>query len=537
MTMRALAVSLAFLCAVPARAADAPPASPAPKLIVAISVDQFSADLFAEYRARFSGGFARLAQGAVFPSGYQSHAITETCPGHSTILTGARPNRTGIISNGWVDPRAKRADKNIYCLEDENIPGTSSTKYVVSPVHLKVLTLGERLKKAAPASRTVVVAGKDRSAVAMGGHTPDEIWWLSGGAFVSYQGRKAPSVVTSANKAVAAHLALARPGSELPAVCKARDVEIPITPTFSVGRGRLTRAEGDARRFLGTPDADKAVLDLGLQFVKEMNLGKGEAVDVLALGLAATDYVGHYYGVGGTEMCIHLLALDRLLADFLQAMDAENIDYVVALTADHGGQDVPERARRHGAPEADRVVGDLVAPKVGAAIGAELGLKGPVLYGDPNGVGDFWIDPALTESQRAEVLKRAVAFYGAHKHVAAILTRAEIMATPIPRTPPDAWSLRERAWASYDPERSGDFIIMLKPRVTSLTRESQPYTTMHGSPWDYDRRVPVIFWRKGMAGFEQPLAVETVDIVPTLAAMIGLKIPEGEIDGRCLLNC
>ncbi len=535
--MRAFAVGLLVFCAAPVWAGEAAPPKGPPKLVVALAVDQFSADLFAEYRGRFSGGFARLATGAVFPSGYQSHAATETCPGHSTILTGARPGRTGIISNGWVDPRAKRADKNIYCMEDENIPGTSSTKYVVSPAHLKMPTLGERLKKAAPASRTVSVAGKDRSAVAMAGHTPDEVWWLNNGAFVSYRNRKAPAAVVSANKAVAAHLGAARAASDLPPVCAAHDVEIPITDSFSVGRGRLARAAKDTRRFLGTPDADQAVLDLGLRFVTDMKLGQGEAVDVLALGLAATDYVGHYYGVGGTEMCIQLLALDQLLAGFFDALDAKGIDYVVAMTADHGGQDVPERARLHGAPEADRLVGDLVAAKVGAAIGADLGLKGSVLYGDSYGVGDVWIDPALSETQRAEVLNRALAFYRAHRHVGAVFTRAEILATQIPRTPPDAWSLIERARASYDPERSGDFVILLKPRITSLTKDSQPYTAMHGSPWDYDRRVPIVFWRKGLAGFEQPLAVETVDIAPTLAAMIGLDIPAGEMDGRCLLGC
>jgi arylsulfatase A-like enzyme len=40
-----------------------------------------------------------------------------------------------------------------------------------------------------------------------------------------------------------------------------------------------------------------------------------------------------------------------------------------------------------------------------------------------------------------------------------------------------------------------------------------------------------------MTGFEQPFAVETVDIMPTLAAMIGLKVPPGEVDGRCLFGC
>jgi predicted AlkP superfamily pyrophosphatase or phosphodiesterase len=81
-----LASMLACAAAAPALAksqpapAAAPP--PAPKLVLAIAVDQFSADLFAQYREHYTGGLARLLKGAVYPSAFQSHAATETCPGH-----------------------------------------------------------------------------------------------------------------------------------------------------------------------------------------------------------------------------------------------------------------------------------------------------------------------------------------------------------------------------------------------------------------------------------------------------------------------
>src|SRR5438309_1870062 len=123
--------------------ASAPAEPTPPKLLVVISVDQFSANLFDEYRPQFTGGFARLASGTVFRNGYQSHAATETCPGHSTILTGDHPARTGIIGNTWIDQSITRPDKNVYCVEDERIPGTSSLAYKVSPGHLLVSTLGE----------------------------------------------------------------------------------------------------------------------------------------------------------------------------------------------------------------------------------------------------------------------------------------------------------------------------------------------------------------------------------------------------------
>src|SRR3954453_20424937 len=101
--MRKLLVGLAAL--LPLSSATAQPLTrPQPKLLVVISVDQFSADLFDEYRPIFSGGFARLASGTVYRNGYESHATTETCPGHSTILTGDHPARTGIVANAWANP-------------------------------------------------------------------------------------------------------------------------------------------------------------------------------------------------------------------------------------------------------------------------------------------------------------------------------------------------------------------------------------------------------------------------------------------------
>ena len=51
----------------------------------------------------------------------------------------------------------------------------------------------------------------------------------------------------------------------------------------------------------------------------EMQLGEGPATDLLAIGLSATDYVGHGFGTRGSEMCIQMLALDRILGDFFAA--------------------------------------------------------------------------------------------------------------------------------------------------------------------------------------------------------------------------
>jgi len=61
-----------------------PPAQAAPvrpKLIIAISVDQFSANLYDDWRGQYVAGLGRLSQGVIYTGGYQTHASTETCPG------------------------------------------------------------------------------------------------------------------------------------------------------------------------------------------------------------------------------------------------------------------------------------------------------------------------------------------------------------------------------------------------------------------------------------------------------------------------
>ncbi|MBA3880992.1 MAG: alkaline phosphatase, partial [Sphingobium sp.] len=312
--------ALAQDAAAPAMPASA--AKSAPKLIVVISVDQFSADLFAEYRNHFTGGFRRLLTGAVFPSGYQSHAATETCPGHSTILTGMRPARTGIIANNWTDLKAARADKSIYCAEDESVPGSTSLGYTVSDVHLLVPTLGERMKIANPATQTVSVAGKDRAAVMMGGHKVDELWWWDGKKFASYAGRATPQSVTRVNAAVADRVAAGQPPLDEPDYCVTRNRAVAIGAGKTVGTGRFERAPGDARPFRASPEFDGAVFSLAAALVQEKNLGKGAATDIISIGASATDYVGHAYGTEGNEMCLQLAALDETMADFFEKLDS-----------------------------------------------------------------------------------------------------------------------------------------------------------------------------------------------------------------------
>ena len=522
---------LAAAAALFASASTAQAPSP-PRLLVVISVDQFSADLWDEYRPQFTGGFARLASGTVFRNGYQSHAATETCPGHSTLLTGDHPGTTGIVGNTWVNQALNRSDKSIYCAEDESAPGSSSITYKVSDLHLRVPTLGDRMKAVWPASRNVAVSGKDRAAVMMSGHHPDQRWYWDGRRFsTDIAGAAMPQSVIRTNAALQQLLAAPGEGLQPPPFCAGKGQPITLPGGKVVGNGTLSRAAGDAAGYRASPAIDGTTLALAAGLIREMKLGRGQSPDLLSVSLSATDYVGHAYGPGGQEMCLQLLELDRELGDFFAFLDRSGVDYALVLTADHGGLDIPERLRLHGVPDAARVDPALGASAMGKAIGAKLGLPGPVLIGEFT--GDVYIDKGLKPAERTRVLIAALAAYRADPQVAAAFSRAQIEKTAMPTGNPVGWSLLQRARASFDAERSGDIIIFLKPHITPIVDTSR-YISTHGSPWDYDRRVPILFWRRGMAPSAPDAAVETTDIMPTLAGIIGLPLGAPAIDGKCL---
>ena len=105
------------------------------------------------------------------------------------------------------------------------------------------------------------------------------------------------------------------------------------------------------------------------------------------------------------------------------------------------------------------------------------------------------------------------------------------------RSPEDAeeWLARypESAW----PLEVWEFLASVyrkgKRNVSAIASPGVGFVTTHASVWDYDRRVPILFWRKGMRTAPREDHISTVNILPTIAAQIGLVLPAG-LDGRCL---
>src|SRR3546814_17719580 len=91
-------------------------------------------------------------------------------------------------------------------------------------------------------------------------------------------------------------------------------------------------------------------------------------------------------------MCLQLASLDRDLGDFFTQLDAMGIDYAVALTADHGGNDLPERQREQAMPMAERLAKSFNPDTIGKAVGTTPGLSVKLLA---DSSGNFYLPPAV----------------------------------------------------------------------------------------------------------------------------------------------
>ena len=228
-------------------------------------------------------------------------------------------------------------------------------------------------------------------------------------------------------------------------------------------------------------------------------------------------------------MCDQLAQLDHLIGTLLKDADKLGVPYVVVLSADHGGSDFPERLAPMGFA-AGRVDGKAAFDEVKAVAAKALGVPTINAVG---GLEEVYIDEPdpVRRASTALAVKRALS---ARPEVAAAFTQGELLATPVDkRKPADELTIQERFAESTYEGRSPDVSAALQPYLNSHPAQPGVLIAGHGTVWNYDRRVPILFWWKGAPAQTRYLPVETVDIAPTLAAVMDLT-PPADVDGRAL---
>jgi predicted AlkP superfamily pyrophosphatase or phosphodiesterase len=492
-----------------------------------------------------------MREGRVFADAALEHADTETCPGHVTMVTGRHPAPAGIPSNEFIERDTGRL---VYCVEDDArdaavLGGRTEPAQGRSPRNLRVSALGDWLKASQPSTRVFSLSGKDRAAIALGGQHPDAAYWLDRGpaqGFTTsrYYREELPEWVRAFNRAAGvepAFLARVPDRWEHPTGAPANGARRDDYPAESAQFGRTSGhpvRDPDIRVFLErlyyTPFLDDVTLDFARALVRSERMGSGPGVDLLAISLSATDLVGHLYGPGSQEARDSLLRLDQAVGDFLSFLEREvgKGRLLVVLTADHGVLELPEWLVESGTSECPLATGRgssrVLAEGLAGALHSALDPKG-----SPTAPWILSSGYALTVNRRlaeerhvpvARVTDLARSWLGSQPGVAHVWTAEEIEQGKGPE--PFAALYRN----SFDPARSGD--LTLQPVATCLFSPS-PTGTSHGTPYLYDRAVPLVFFGPGVAPGVVRGRASTVDIAPTLAQVLGVA-PPPELDGRAL---
>jgi predicted AlkP superfamily pyrophosphatase or phosphodiesterase len=532
-----------------------------PRLVLQITVDQLRGDLPHRYYSEFGeGGFRYVYEkGVVYEAAFHRHANTETIVGHTTLSTGADPSTHGMVGNVWLD---RETGKLIYNIQDSRYPlltknaGVDSeaeidptqrlaTSEGRSPAPILVSTFSDELALSnAGKSKIFGISVKDRGAVSMAGHAGKAFWFSKKtGEFVTstYYYKEYPSWAKAWN---AKQIAFSYSGKswelmhDRSAYLFGNRGDVPYETSFP-GYGRVFPhpfGKSDSKYFTTlltlSPVGDELALSFAEAVIEGEKLGQSGTTDYLSISFSSTDYVGHLFGPSSLESEDNLLRLDRTLAELFKFVDQKVglANTVIVVSADHGAAEIPGYLNEFGI-DAKYFKPDALDPKTLEKQPAIEALKKKL--GIDRELIQSYFQPYVYLNHEV-VQERGLNLAEVERTVAAELEKIDgiWLAAPssaladgaFPNTP-----LEEAILRNYNSKRSGDIYVVFKPAWFINDSDGLSVASTHGSPWRYDQFVPVIFVGPGMPPQRVFREISTVDVAPTLSAILGITYPSGSV--------
>ena len=465
------------------------------------------------------GGFRRFYdEGTEYSRGLQDHASTETAPGHSTVLSGRDPAHTGIVTNSRGVP-------------DASAPVLGMMDTVgASPRRFRGTTLYDWMRARDPDTRVLSVSRKDRGAIFPVGRAKGNVYWYAGGRFTTsrYYATALPDWVDAFNarngvvRLAGTTWSLSRPDS---AYAEPDSLWFENGGADFVFPHRLPVADSIAQRITAYPWMDSLTLAFALDGVRALALGRRSAPDLLALSLSTTDAVGHAFGPDSREIHDQLLRLDGWLGQFFDSL-ARLVPggIVLVLTGDHGVSPLPEYEVMLRHEKAGRLGGGgAMAARLETAFERRYAMEFGVTF--ENGLLSADVEALRARGVNVDSLSAALAKQvAAWPGVAAVYTPATLRAAPPSDSAAGLWK------RTLPPDYGWLFAAVTRPHYVwsggSLGGE-------HGGATSHDLWVPIAFVGPGIARQHVDREARTVDIAPTLAALLGI-LPTEPLDGRVL---
>jgi predicted AlkP superfamily pyrophosphatase or phosphodiesterase len=516
-----------------------------PKLVVLLVVDQMRADYVEKFGQNWTGGLRRLMdEGAWFREAAYRHSATVTCVGHTTIATGSLPRTHGIIGNDLWDREAGRGGN---CVAD---PETTLVSYgapakgsATSTKNLRVPTMADEMRaQLRGPTRIVSLSLKDYTATSMAGRRADAVVWMSVSnmAFMS-SSAYGPAPVPWLAEFIKTHPVEADLGKiwtkMLPesAYLYADDMEGELTPNGwtrvfpHVLKGEAAAADKVFYNAWDTsPYSDAYLTQMAEASIDALKLGQSSGTDFLAISFSALDLVGHAYGPRSHEVQDVLARLDVRLGSFFSKLDKTvgRDNYVLAVTGDHGISPVPEQMAALGLGGGRVLTGDLTG-RIEKALEPFLGPGKKLARLSYN---ELYFERGVYDKMRAnpEAMRAALEAARSTPGVARVFSSEELAAAH--GTSND--EIEAAALANFFPSRSGDFSVFLRPYYQFTSSGTTKGGSTHGSPYWYDRRVPIFLLGQGIRRGQYLGDSAPLDIAPTLAFLMGITLPAA--DGRVL---
>lgn len=510
------------------------PTSGRTNLVVGIVVDQMRYDYLTRFDSKFGeGGFKRLIKdGFNCKNNHFNYIPTYTGPGHASVFTGTTPKYHGIIANNWFD---KFNSKKVYCASDDSVfsLGVNGVKEgQMSPHRLLSTTFADENKLFHQGrSKSIGISIKDRGAILPVGHTADAAYWFLGkkeGKWItsSYYMDDVPNWVKDFNesKAIKAYLKdwqtyypieqYIESGPDLNEY--ENSFKNKETAVFPYDLKKLASQNGDFDILKHTPYGNSIVTDFAIEAIKNEALGKDDITDVLTVSFSSTDYVGHKFGVNSKEIEDTYIRLDKDIERFLKFLDIEvgQGEYTIFLTADHGAVDVPSYLKDMKIPSGYLEAKDLRA-HLDKVLLSKFETKGLIENMSNN---QIFIDKEVAISNDIDL-----------EDIEEFLV-SELITYPNIYRVFSSEQLNEQAYTfgveslvqnGYNQKFSGDVVYVLSPATLSYSKKG----SSHGSGFNYDTHVPLIFYGSGIKQGETYEKTVIPDIAPTISSLLGISFP------------
>jgi len=516
------------------------PESNRPKLIVQLSIDGLKAGLLERYDKVFKYGFRKLLDdGLKFPNATVDHAVTVSQAGHVTIATGDHPNRHGIVDAAFYSTiNNKRVFVDCVADSTEHILGFPKSKGV-SPGKILASSIAGWVTDNDSNSKSLALGTGYISSLLYSYKKNSDVYWYMGGRYVTstYYKSKYPGWVKNFNDKVLPGIIKNSEVWDNTVPEKYRHLSRPDTAYYEGDKvnttfphqiknelGKLLKSDPERAMniwFGWTPANDIATLKLAETGIDSMRLGQREVTDYLSIVLSEVDGNSHYYGPLSMEVFDILVRMDKALGELINFLDKKvgKDNYVIALTADHGFPEVAEYKQEKG-QYAHRLKKEEIEKFFKAIVKAEKNY------------------PASSEKNNDAIRKAAKKF----DFIADIYSYSELSGKTkstdkylplyqnsfrkdrIPRLP--LFSLKN---FESPIGKAGAMVRMKKGVIIDID------TDTHGSVYDYDRKVPLIFFGKNIKSGTDEKEAHIMDVSPTLAHLAGIPMPE-DVDGKPLLT-